>query len=199
MKQVIIIHGGHSYSSYDGYIKSLREQPVKYERLKLQKSWKPWIAEQMPESDVLLPSFPNGDNAVYDEWAIYFEKLITFFGDDVRLVGHSLGAMFLSKYLHTNKLPKKVSQLILIAGQYGEKPDDDVGSFVVTSAKGLEDSADEIHLFYSKDDPVITYDSLAAYEEDMPHAISHVYENRGHFNDETFPELLEVLNKNNLE
>lgn len=193
MKQVLIIHGGDSFSSYDAYIQSLRAKAIDYERLKPQKKWKTWIAEQMPEADVLLPTFPNGFNAVYDEWVIYFEKLIPLFGDDVRLVGHSLGAMFLTKYLHDNQLPHKVRQLILVSGQYGKRSGDDMGSFLVESATGVERSADEIHLFYSSDDPIVDYAGLAMYKADLPTAIAHDFSDRGHFLADTFPELLKLL------
>lgn len=193
MKQVVIIHGGDSFSSYESYLENLKSLEISYERLKPQQKWKPWIAKQMPEADVLLPTFPNGYNAVYDEWKIYFEKLIPFLKDDVHLVGHSLGAMFLAKYLNETTLPNKVNQLILIAGQYSTRENDDLGSFIVTSAKNLDESADEIHLFYSKDDPIIDYESVHRFEVDLPHAKSHIFDNRGHFLDETFPELLELL------
>lgn len=193
MKQVLIIHGGNSYSSYESYINNLRSSAIDYEQLKPQKKWKTWIAEQLPDADVLLPTFPNGYNAVYDEWVIYFEKLIPFFGDDVRLVGHSLGAMFLTKYFHDNQLPSKVRQLVLVAGQYGERIGDDMGSFLVESAAGLEQGASEIHLFYSKDDPIVDYAGLSAYKADLPSTIVHDFENRGHFLEDTFPELLDLL------
>lgn len=195
MKQVLIIHGGDSFSSYEAYLDSLHAKEIDYERLKLRKKWKSWIAEQMPETDVLLPTFPNGSNAAYNEWKIYFDKLLPFLENDARLIGHSLGAMFLTKYLHEHRLPRKVRQLILIAGQYGERSGDDMGSFLVKSAQGIEQSADEVHLFYSKDDPIIDYSSLAAYQNDIPTAITHSFENRGHFLTETFPELLELLKK----
>jgi len=195
MKQVLIIHGGDSFSSYESYLENLRAKEIDYDSLKLQKKWKTWIAEQLPEIDVLLPTFPNGYNAAYEEWKIYFEKLIPFFGNDTHLIGHSLGAMFLTKYLHDNPLPQKVRQLILVAGQYGERDGDDMGSFLVESAQRIDKSAQEIHLFYSQDDPIVDYASLAAYQEDMPAATAHTFSNRGHFLDETFPEILELLQK----
>lgn len=193
MKQVVIIHGGDSFSSYDAYIEHLKAKQIDYERLKLQQKWKPWIAQQLPDTDVLLPTFPNGYNAVYDEWCIYFEKLIPFLGNNAQLVGHSLGAMFLTKYLHENTLPVKIKRLVLIAGQYGIRQNDDLGSFVVKSAKNLDENANEIYLFYSKDDPVVDFNSIFAYLNDLPNATSRVFENRGHFIDDTFPELLKLL------
>src|SRR5690554_2299775 len=111
MKQVLIIHGGESYSSYEAYIEILKNSPIAYERLLPRNHWKPWVAEQMSDTDVLLPRFPNSDNAVYDEWKIYFEKLLPLLSDNVQLVGHSLGAMFLAKYLHANTLKAKARRL----------------------------------------------------------------------------------------
>lgn len=193
MKQVLIIHGGESFNSYESYLDGLKSKEVDYERLKPQKSWKSWIAEQMPEADVLLPTFPNGYNAVYDEWEIYFEKLLPFLGDDVRLVGHSLGAMFLAIYLNKKPLSRPVRQLILVSGGYDDDTNEELGSFKVSSARNIARSAQEVHLFHSQDDPVVPYAELAKFDRDIPDAIVHRLDNRGHFVDTTFPELLAIL------
>ena len=193
MKQVIILHGGDSFKTYETYIKNLKSSAIDYERLKSQKKWRQWISDQMPDSDILLPTMPNSDNAVYDEWKMYFEKLLPFLTDDVGLVGHSLGAMFLAIYLNDNPLPKPVRQLILIAGGYDDDPLGEYGSFMVKSAKNVSKSADEIHLFHSKDDPVVPFGELVKFQQDLPSAISHTFTNKGHFLDPTFPELLKIL------
>ncbi len=151
MKQVLLIHGGDSFLSYDEYLADLKAATLDYERMKPTKRWKDTIIEELPDADILAPTMPNSSNAQYEEWKIWFEKILPFLGDDVRIIGHSLGAMFLAKYLHTNPLKKPVRQLILLAGGY----DGDVngyGSFAIESATGLEKSAEEIHLFHSKDD-----------------------------------------------
>ncbi len=194
MKQILIIHGGNSFSSYDAYMSDLRSLEISYDRLKPQKKWKTWLVEQLPDADILLPTFPNGSNAVYEEWVIYFEKLLPFLQNEVYLIGHSLGAMFLAKYLNEVPLNKPVKKLLLVAGGYNEESMEDLGSFKVTSAKNLPQSADEIHLFHSKDDPVVPYSELAKFQADLPNAIVHSFEDRGHFLDESFPELLAILN-----
>lgn len=195
MKRVFILHGGDSFSSHQAYLDQLKAMEIDYERLRPKQRWSSWLAAQLADADILLPSLPNKDNAVYDEWKIYFEKLLPFFGDDVRLVGHSLGAMFLAKYLHENPLPRKVKQLILVAAGYDDDTSEDLGSFKLTSATGLEQSADEIHLFHSQDDFVVPYGELAKFQRDLPSAQVHVLTDRGHFLDPRFPELLELLQK----
>lgn len=191
--QIFIFHGGDSYSSYDMYLYDLQTKEVDYERLKYSPRWREWIAENMPEADVLLPTMPNSSNAQFEEWKIYFEKLLPFFGDNVQLVGHSLGAMFLAKYLQQYPLEAKVSRLVLIAGRFDDKDSDDSGSFVVNNADKLFESASDVQLFHSKDDPVVPFAELAKFQADLPNATSHVFESRGHFIDSTFTEILELL------
>lgn len=193
MKQVLIIHGGNSFSSYESYMADLRAKEIDYEQLRLERKWRDWIAEQMPDADVLLPTFPNGNNAVFEEWKIYFEKLIPFFGDDMQLVGHSLGAMFLAKYLNEKPLERPVKKIVLIAGGYNDGSAEDTGSFRVESATKVPQSASEVYLFHSQDDFVVPFAELAKFKKDLPKAITHVFANRGHFLDETFPELLDLL------
>lgn len=193
MKQVLIIHGGESFSSYDAYINDLRSMQLDYERLKPRPNWKQWVVKQLPNADVLLLTFPNGYNAVYDEWKIYFEKILPFLDGNVPLVGHSLGAMFLAKYLHKNVLSSRVEQIILIAGRYRTDDENHGGGFIVKNASGVERSSNEVHLFHSEDDPVVEYESLSKFAHDIPGATVHSFTDRGHFLQETFPELLELL------
>lgn len=169
---------------------------VDYERLKPRNKWRTWIAEELTEADVLLPTFPNGYNAVYDEWKIYFEKLMPFFSDDVRLVGHSLGAMFLIKYLNRHRLKSKIRQLILVAPGYNDSSVEGYGSFAIETANNLSSSAEEIHFFHSSDDPIVPFAELSKFEADLTTATFHKRYGRGHFLDETFPELLDILKKN---
>ncbi len=108
------------------------------------------------------------------------------------IVGHSLGGMFLAKYFHTHTLPKKIRRIVLVAARYGGVED---GSFIVTSAKGVEKSAEEVHLFHSEDDPVVPYEDMAKFKKDIPCAVVHTFKTRGHFIDPTFPEMLELVTK----
>lgn len=192
MKQLIFIHGGDSYDTYDEFLRDLVESPLDYERLRPSANWKEWIIGLITDADILVPRLPNSQNAQYDEWKIYFEKLIPFFGDNVTLIGHSLGAMFLAKYLHEKPLNTPVKRLILLAGGYDEETER-YGSFRIKSAAGLEKSAEEIHLMHSKDDPVVPYEALEKYVKDLPTAIVHRFEDKNHFLDTTFPELLRIL------
>lgn len=195
MRQVLVIHGGNSFSSYEAYRAYLDAKELNYHKLTHPTGWKERLSLVLTDTDVLYPPMPNSLNSVYDEWKIYFEKLLPLLGNDVQLVGHSLGAMFLAKYLDSNRLKQPVRRLMLIAGAFDDETNEDLGSFKVTSARNLPKSAIEIHLFHSKDDPVVPFTELAKFQTDLPDAVSHVFEDRQHFSDATFPELLEILKR----
>lgn len=191
-KQIVIVHGGDSFGSYQEYIEDLKSTQLDIERLKPSRRWKDSVIDAFPDADVLLPTMPNSANAQFEEWKIYFEKLLPFLGDNTSLIGHSLGAMFLAKYLHENKLAKPVRQLILLAGGYDD-PTTNYGSFKLESATGLEDSALAIDLLHSRDDFVVNFSELAKFEADLPDATVHSFDDKNHFLDEDFPELIEIL------
>lgn len=172
---------------------ALKNSVIQYERLLYSTDWKPWLAQQLAGYDVLTPSMPNKQNANFDEWSIYFEKLMPFFSDNVQLVGHSLGAMFLAKYLSQNPLNKKVRRIILVAGGYDDSTREDLGSFGLNSIGKLTDSSDDIHLLHSKDDLVVPFSELAKYQKELPGAAVHIFNGKSHFFDPEFPELLEIL------
>jgi len=193
MKQVVVLHGGTSFSSYAAYRAELERKELSYWKLTHPLRWKEQLVANLTAFDVLYPTMPNSANAVFDEWKIYFEKLLTFLGDDVQLIGHSLGATFLAKYLQEVPLATPVKRVLLVAGCYNDESNEDLGSFKLTSTTKLPQSATEVHLFHSKDDPVVPFTELAKFQADLPNAISHVFDNRGHFTDETFPEILTTL------
>lgn len=107
-RQILVIHGGHVYSTYADYVHELKNEKVDLERLKYELDWKDSLAADLgDEYEVLVPSMPNKTNAKYREWKIWFERIVPLLKNDVILVGHSLGGIFLAKYLSLETLPKK--------------------------------------------------------------------------------------------
>lgn len=191
MSQILFIHGGDSFYSYEAYLENLRSSELKYERLLTGKRWTDTLVTSFPDWDILMPSMPCKQNAKFEEWAIWFEKIIPFLSSETRIIGHSLGAMFLAKYLHQKPLPFKVAQLHLLAGAYGG--DEDHGSFEVESACGLEASAEHIFLYHSEDDFVVRYENLAKFAADLPNAKICSFTDKNHFLDPEFPEIIQNI------
>jgi predicted alpha/beta hydrolase family esterase len=195
MKQILVIHGGTTFPSYQDYRNDLESSTLSYDRLLAGTDWKRTLKQHFPDDDILLPSFPSSQNAQYDEWVIVFEKILPLLHDDVILVGHSLGAIFLAKYLHDHTLSKPVSKLILVAAPYNDESLESLGAFKLTSAQGIERSAHQVHFFYSEDDPIVSINEREKFMTDVPAAQFHTFPDRQHFWQETFPELVELIKK----
>jgi len=192
-RQVIVIHGADSFGTYDEYMTSLKNREVSIESFLPRKSWKDNLLDNLgSEFEVLLPRMPNKDNAQYEEWKIWFEKMFPFIHDEVVLVGHSQGGIFLAKYLSENKFLKKIKKLILVAAPYSSS--EGIGSFALNKPlDSILGQCGDIHLYQSKDDFVVPYSEVEYYKNDLSKAKIHLYNDRGHFLQEYFPEIVEEI------
>lgn len=197
--QVVVIHGGDTFETHEEYLNFLRGFEIDIERYKLNKSdWKPWLRQKLAEKyEVILPIMPNKSNAQFEEWKLWFEKLIPFLNDKVILIGHSLGGIFLAKYLAENRFPKKIKAVFLVGAIYDKDGEGyPVLSFSLPSTLNLH--TDKVYLYHSKDDSVVPFSALGQYKTALPDAQTRIFEDRGHFNQEEFPELVQdILNLDN--
>lgn len=198
-KQVIVIHGGDTFDTYDEYLSFLRNIKIDSIDYFKGKDWKQSLQEKLGDDfEVILLRMPNSVNARYEEWKIWFEKLFPFLTEEVILAGHSLGGIFLAKYLSENTFPKKILSLHLIAAPYDAETSQYslVDFALLGTVQGLVKYAEKIFLYQSKDDPSVPFADVEKYKRDVPSAILVSFEDRGHFNAEEFPELIENIKKN---
>ena len=181
------------FDDHESYQKSLHDAELKYDRLLYRPSWKNWLGEQLEDYDVLLPHMPTTLNAEYDDWALYFSKIVPFLRPNAVLVGHSLGGIFLAKYFTETPTAPRFAKLILVAAPYDDDSAESLRGFKVDDVSELVDSFDEIHLFQSTDDPVVLVAESEKYRHDLPDAIVHIFDDKQHFNIPEFPELIEVI------
>ena len=114
--------------------------------------------------------------------------------DNVVLIGHSLGGLFLAKYLSENLFHKKISGLFLVAAPHSGT--EDIGDFGLTSdLEKVWEQCQNIHLYQGEDDPVVPASEVEEYRKAWPEAKVHIFPDRGHFNQEEFPELVEEIKR----
>ncbi|KKT15251.1 MAG: hypothetical protein UW76_C0021G0006 [Parcubacteria group bacterium GW2011_GWF2_44_8b] len=198
-KQVVVIHGGDTFETYEEYLNFLRGYEIDIERYKSDKSdWKPWLRQGLGGGhEVILPIMPNKTNARFDEWKIWFEKFTPFLHDGAILIGHSLGGTFLAKYLSENRFPKKIKAVFLVGAVFS-KDNDGFPLVSFTLPTNLNLQTETIYLYHSKDDSVVPFSALEQYKKALPNAQIRIFEDRGHFNQEEFPELAQdILNLDN--
>jgi predicted alpha/beta hydrolase family esterase len=190
-KQVIIIGGGEIFKSYYEYISWLRDFELRVHS----PSWKQWLTEKLTRKniEVVRVSMPNTFNAKYEEWEIIFNKYLPFILADSTLVGHSLGAMFFLKYINKNpEILKNISSAHLISPSF-----ENAYTYSVTQ-KELPNNQ-KFYFYHSEDDNVVLYKNSTTKKIINLHLNENnvfLFQDRGHFIDSTFPELLQnILNK----
>lgn len=199
-KSVILIGGGDSFSDreqYKAYLRTctLRDDPTNNTYV----SWKHSLVTQLSDQYLVdIPEMPNKQNAHYDEWEIWFKRHLDLVDTSVILIGYSLGAIFLAKYLIENVVSVDVKHLFLLAGPCGYFEDEgggDCASFGFTSTQ-LESVAKQVQnitIMHSTDDKVVPYKHALQYKQALPHAELVTFTDKNHFFVEELPELVERI------
>lgn len=195
-QQVVAIHGGTSFDTHEEYIDFIKTRELTLEKLKQCEDWKISLPNALGDGfEVLLPKMPNGTNAKYEEWKIWFERCSDFMTDGVILIGHSLGGIFLAKYLSENDFPKRITATILVAAPYDDTSTvESLNDFSLpASLEQLGKQGGKIYLVHSHDDPVVPLAEAKQYQQVLPDAQVMAFPDRGHFNQSEFPELVALL------
>lgn len=189
-----MIHGGEAFDSYEEYLAHLQQITVSLEDLQ-KKGWKSSLGEQLgAEYEIIAPRFPNSLNAKYAEWKIWFEKYVPFLRDDVIFIGHSLGGIFLAKYLSEENYPKRIRATLLVAAPYNTPTDHPLADFNLTAPMAkLEEQGGIVFLYQSEDDSIVPFSNLERYQAELPNATVRIFTDRGHFNAEEFLEIVEDI------
>ncbi|MHB8652169.1 MAG: alpha/beta hydrolase [Minisyncoccota bacterium] len=190
--QIIVIHGGETFDTYEEYLKDLLQKELDLARLGM-RDWKVNLEEQLGENyTVILPRMPNSLNAKYVEWKIWFDKIVPYVEEEAVFVGHSLGGIFLAKYLAENTTPKRTKALFLVAAPFDDTDCEySLADFALpVRLRALHDCTGKIFIYHSKDDPIVPILDVYKYQRELPNAVIKIFEDRQHFNQEDFPEIV---------
>ena len=178
------------------YLHFLKTRPISIEK---RIRWSDdYLEEKLGRGfEIIRPRMPLQEDAKYEEWKIHFEKYFSQLGGRVILIGSSLGAIFLAKYLSENKLSKKVLSTYIIAAPFDDTVigEDLVGGFKLKSDLSLiEKNTKNIHLMFSKDDDVVPVSHAEKYRNKLPNAKIAIYKSKnGHFKISKFPEIVGMI------
>src|SRR3990167_4103622 len=111
--QVLVIHGGMTFKSEKDILNYILKErsvsvgnKVRWSQGTLQKS----LGQKF---QVTNPRMPLQDYAKYNHWKSYFERYLPLLGKNFILIGESLGAIFLAKYLSEHSLKNKALSVYL--------------------------------------------------------------------------------------
>lgn len=189
MQQIVVVHGGDTFATYEEYLQFLKEFEIEPHRAK---GWKSNLAEALGEGyELFYPSMPNSFNAKYVEWKIWFEKYIPLLTEDVILLGHSLGGSFLVKYLSEEVFPRRIRATFIIAAPFDQDEDRALVEFVPPPSLGLlEQQGGRLFFYHSLDDTIVSPAEIEKYKKHLPHARYQIFDSYGHFLQAEFPEIV---------
>lgn len=199
-KDLILVGGGLSFRDRDQLLEYYKNKDI--DQVWGDRFWHEWLMWSLESRfNFIKPSMPTKDNADYEVWKIIFEKYLNkVTSDEIVFVAHSLGTIFLMKYLVENGINKTIKQLHLVASIVSNdfQPADDVEntatfSFDIKQISKLKDYCEQIHIWHSKDDAMCTFKNAEFIKQEIPESLLHVFEDRGHFISSTFWELFDEL------
>ena len=185
-----------------------------------EKNWKANLWESLGEEyDVINMFTPNEDSALYSEWKFALESTLEYIDCPVSLVGHSLGAIFILKYLGDSLLlskrrvgdelwkcqqstEQKIDKIFLVWTPLNDSADEKLGSFsldnnlriALSGASGEQQK--KIFFYGSEDDPIVDFQDFVEYKKILPKSNFREYSDRGHFFElEKFPEIVEDIRR----
>lgn len=194
MKQLIYIHGGMCFPDTETMCNTIAKRD--YDPFEV-KEKKDWFAPLAWSYQIIRPEMPNKNMASYAAWKLWFEKIFPYLNDEeVVLVGHSLWAMFLIKYIGECGFPKKISQLHLISAVFDESDMDEdekySGDFAYDPKiiSQLPQSVDKIWIYHSTDDDLVPYAHAQKIAHYLPEAKFITFHDKWHF---LLPEIPEII------
>ena len=189
---LIMIGGGEMYDSYDEYIQDLQQKPL-FHKVKVG-NWRRWLAKKFtPDFEVVEIPMPNRDNATYREWCIQFEKFPIPSDRPLHLLGHSLGGIFLAKYISEKEDVVSFDTIHLVSAPFDSHHD--AGGFGIPDDISALNSS-RTFVYHAKNDEIVDYSEFLKYRESLPNAHICPIEDgglKGHMIQPTFPEIYNNL------
>ena len=127
------------------------------------------------------PKMPNEGSPEVEAWKVRISEELAAMDGEVVLVGHSVGALILLKYLSEEEPEKPVAGLFLVAAPYVG-----TGGWEVEEGALRENFASElpeglpVFLYHGRDDEEVPFEHLALYEANIPRATVRASDGRGH-------------------
>lgn len=196
-QQVILLRWWTPKENYKDYYDFLEKYEINPYEEKKQK-WSDTLQKDLWERfEVLEIIRPNKDFADYKARKIMFEKYIPYIQDWTIFVWHSLWWSFFLKYFENNPfLLKKFKKILLVAPAIDDSDIELLGCFKPDlKFTNLNKYQNKIVVFASKDDFIVPFKQIKILQEKLPNINYKIFENKWHFLQERFDELLTEIKK----
>jgi uncharacterized protein len=129
---------------------------------------------------VIYPRMPDEDNPNYELWRRDIEKELALLPEGAVVVGHSVGAYILLRFLIERHVEHSLAGIFFIAMPFvGGKGWQLKGALEKGFATNLPRHT-PIFLYHCQDDTVVPFDHLQLYEQAIPQATIRIFKLGGH-------------------
>lgn len=155
--------------------------------------WFPWLKRELERKRIVveIPEMPNPKNPNMDEWMKKLGSVIGNPDEKTLLIGHSLGAHLVLKFVESLPSGSKIGGVICVAGRLVR----DDGSHV--DAERVRKITKNVIGIFSDNDYHVSIEEAKRFR-DFFGKNTKILENRGHFSRKEgareLPELLEMFN-----
>ncbi|WP_238189358.1 alpha/beta fold hydrolase [Paenibacillus sp. L3-i20] len=133
------------------------------------------------EYNVIFPKMPDEGNPKYEAWREQISKELISIDGDVTIVGHSLGASLLIKYLSEEQLTTYIAGLFLIAPPYWGAEDWEVEEYALSEEFPTKlSNTRPMYFYHSSEDEWVPFAHLSIYAGKLPHAVIYKLDGRNH-------------------
>lgn len=161
------------------------------------KNFHPWLRDELHQAgfEVLAPALPFSGEPNLAEWLKTMETEVGRIESDDIILGHSLGGVMALRYLEAAEMTGTPKAVILVAAPWNLKGNA-LQSFFTheLDADVLMWKAKEFVVLHSKDDDKVPFDHAEKYTKMLKGKLV-ARENEGHYMDERYPVLLEIIKR----
>ena len=121
------------------------------------------------EYQLIKPLMPEPENPRYKDWEEKLESVFKTLDNNLLIIGHSLGASVLLKFLSENMITNSIKAMFLISTPYWGKKDWKIEEFEFKeSFPSMLPSIEELFLYHSKHDQWVPYCHLEHFAQILP-------------------------------
>lgn len=164
--------------------------------------WRPWLMGELEKQEIYACalSMPTPENPICTEWVDEISRHIERnTGDEIYLVGHSLGTPAILRYLESTQV-KQISGAVLVSGPSEKNNNRKIDSFLDKNFDfgKIKSNCKKFAIIHGDNDPNVPLDNAKFLSQELNGELV-IVENGGHLNGSAgwvkLPQCLEVLNK----
>lgn len=164
--------------------------------------WRPWLMGKLAKEDVWACSLnmPRPEAPVKDEWVQEIARMVGEPNESIFLVGHSLGAPAILRYLEGLASGSKVGGVVLVSGPSRKNDNRKIDSFLDTpfNFEHIKNVCDKFGVIHGDNDPLVPFEQATEIAVGLGCSVISI-PNGQHLNGSAgwyeLPEALETLEK----